>query len=230
MQLLILHLQPGMPYHIRQYGITRCPAIDILIAVQILSVMLDAFKAYVKGKEEISEEQLQLVMRLLKPLKVNKGTVLLKQGEVCRNISFVAKGCLRSYIRGANDKIHILEFAAENMWLGDSVSLFRETGSLYYIDAVEDTEVLLAGPDFFAQVPLLFPGFYLTYIHHIHDAVRNIHKRMLHLLASSGHERYLDFLETYPDLGVRLPQHMIASYLGVSPESLSRIRNRLSQK
>ncbi|MEO8404808.1 MAG: Crp/Fnr family transcriptional regulator [Chitinophagaceae bacterium] len=192
--------------------------------------MLEIFKTYIQGKGEVSDEQFELVKPLLKPMKVNKGTLLLKKGEICHYFSFVAKGCLRSYIRGDNNKVHILEFAPENRWLGDSVSMFRETGSMFYIDAVEDTEMLLLGKDFFTEMPVLFPDFYLTYIHHMHISVRNIHKRLVHLLGSSGHERYLDFIETYPDLGVRLPQHMIASYLGVSPESLSRIRNRLSHK
>jgi len=192
--------------------------------------MLDIFKTYVQGEAEVSDEQFELVKPFLKSMKVNKGTLLLKQGEICRYISFVARGCLRSYIKGNNNKVHILEFAPENRWLGDSVSMFRETGSLFFIDAIEDTELLLVGKDFFNEMPLLFPDFYLKYIHHMHDLVENIHKRLVHLLGSSGHERYLDFIETYPELGVRLPQHMIASYLGVSPESLSRIRNHLSHK
>jgi CRP-like cAMP-binding protein len=169
-------------------------------------------------------------MAHLTPATVSKGTILLRQEEICQHIAFVVKGCLRSYITDENKKAHILEFAPENWWIGDVLSLHRQAPSLFYIDAVEDSQLLLAKMDFFVKMPQVFPEFYQLYIYHMHEGLRSIQKRLQHLLGSTADKRYLDFLATYPELGVRLPQHMIASYLGISPESLSRIRNRFANK
>jgi CRP-like cAMP-binding protein len=169
-------------------------------------------------------------MSCLSPVKASKGTILYKQGEPCPYVAFVLKGCLRSYITDENNKAHILEFAPENWWIGDVLSLNRQVPSLFYVDAIEDSELLVAKMDFFQKMPLVFPEFHQLYIYHMHDGLRSIQKRVRHLLGSNAQERYFDFLATYPELGVRLPQHMIASYLGISPESLSRIRNKFANR
>jgi CRP-like cAMP-binding protein len=192
--------------------------------------MLDSFKKYVDGQSVVTAEQFAIVMSCLTPMRVNKGTILFRQGEVCPSVAFVVKGCLRSYITDENNKAHILEFAPENWWIGDVLSLHRQLPSLFYIDAIEDSELLLAKMDFFVKMPQVFPEFYQLYIYHMHEGLRSIQKRVRHLLGSNAQERYIDFLATYPELGVRLPQHMIASYLGISPESLSRIRNKFANK
>jgi CRP/FNR family transcriptional regulator, anaerobic regulatory protein len=192
--------------------------------------MLNNFKEYARTQSAVTDEQFAMVISYLTPLKVNRGDVLLRQDEVSKNIYFVSKGCLRSYVTDVNNKSHILEFAPENWWLGDPLSLFQQIPSSFNIDAVEDSVLLLAGMDFFIQAPQIFPEFHTLYISHMHQMLRSTQKRLRHLLGSNGDERYLDFLATYPELGVRLPQHMIASYLGISPESLSRIRNKLAQK
>lgn len=192
--------------------------------------MLDIFKEYVKSKTPFTDEQFELVKPYLITVNVSKGTVLLKAGEVCDYIYFVASGCLRSYIEDENNKSHVIEFASENWWMGDPYSLFGRSPSIFSIDAVEDSEVIFTGRDFYAAMPVSFPNFYMLYIYYMHESLRSIQLRLRHLLGSNGDERYLQFVATYPELAVRLPQHMIASYLGVSPESLSRIRNKLAQK
>jgi CRP-like cAMP-binding protein len=192
--------------------------------------MLNAFKTYIERKGTISDAGVESINPLPAPKKITRGTIILQQGEVCRHFIFVAKGCLRSYINGATTRAHILEFIPENNWITDYTSLFRESGSIFSIDAVEDSEIIMVEIDFYNQILAMFPDFQMQYVQHIHTSIRNIQERLTHLLGSSGHERYLDFLEKYPELGLRLPQHMIASYLGISPESLSRIRNRLAQK
>jgi len=192
--------------------------------------MLESFKEYVNGQTAVTDEQFAIVMSCLTPLSITKGTVLFKQGEVCPYVAFVLKGCLRSYINDESNKAHILEFAPENWWIGDVLSLNNQVPSLFYVDAVEDSELLLAKMDFFEKMPQIFPQFYQLYAYHMHEGLRSIQKRVRHLLGSNAQERYLDFLATYPELSVRLPQHMIASYLGISPESLSRIRNKFANK
>lgn len=172
----------------------------------------------------------ELLKALDEPKKITRGTIILQQKEPCHHFIFVAKGCLRSYITGTTGKLHILEFVPENRWITDYNSLFNESDSVFSIDAIEDSEIIMIEIGFYNQILAVFPELQLAYIQHIHNSIRNVQERLAHLLASGGHERYLDFLEKYPELGLRLPQHMIASYLGISPESLSRIRNRLSQK
>jgi len=192
--------------------------------------MIDMFKEYINMQSTVSNEQFGLVMSCLTPASVTKGTVLLRQGDVCEYIVFVVKGCLRSYIMGEDKKAHILEFAPENWWIGDSLSLYRQAPSIFSIDAIEDSELFLARMDFFIKMPQVFPEFYQLYIYHMHEGLRSVQKRLQHLLGSNADKRYLDFLLTYPELSLRLPQGMIASYLGISPQSLSRIRNKFAHK
>src|ERR1051326_6671643 len=123
--------------------------------------MLNLFKKYLHSKGEVSDEQFELIRPLLTFQTVDKGTLLLNQGDVCHQFMFVTKGCLRSYIPGINGKVHILEFAPETRWIGDSVSLFRKIGSIFCIDAIEDSEIILIGMDFYIKMPQLFPDFYL---------------------------------------------------------------------
>ena len=100
--------------------------------------------------------------------------------------------------------------------------------SFFSIDAVEDSEILLADRSFFDQMPAIYEGFHRKCISHLLAHLRIMEKRILYLQGAFGDERYLDFMRSYPELAVRLPQYMIASYLGISRQSLSRIRGKLA--
>ena len=181
-------------------------------------------------KYHIPDDIAETILSLMIPMKVERGAILLQQGEICNHVFFVVKGCLRSYVTDKKGKAHTLSFAPEEWWIGDQISISRTEPAMFSIDAVEDSDILLADRLFFEKMPAIYEGFHRKCITHLMDHLRAMEKRMLYLLGAYGDERYLDFMEAYPDLALRLPQYIIASYLGISRQSLSRIRGKLAQQ
>lgn len=162
--------------------------------------------------------------------KVAKNDFLLRYGEVCRYNFFVEKGLLKMYSIDKNGKEHIIQFAPESWLISDRSSLYFNEKSVYYIEAVEDSEVLLLQPDFFKKLVAQFPNIAPNNDILLQKHVRSLQNRINSLLGETAEERYLRFIKMYPDLLLRVPQWMIASYLGITPESLSRVRKELAKK
>jgi CRP-like cAMP-binding protein len=161
---------------------------------------------------------------------IPKGTILLRQGEICKFGCRVIRGCLKSYVIDRSGKEHIMQFAPEGWLITDMDSLLNQAPSCVNIEAIEDTEVLWIQPE--------MEGFWdkatkEELLEHTNLLTRNIiafGKRTRMLLSATGEERYLDFLQTYPLLAQRLPLKLIASYIGITPEYLSEIRRKSSGK
>ncbi|SDL89821.1 Crp/Fnr family transcriptional regulator [Chryseobacterium taihuense] len=179
---------------------------------------------------EVPAEKLNLCTLQYETRKIGKHEFLLQQGEVCRNTFFVEKGLLRMYSIDKNGKEHIIQFAPENWLIGDRSSLYFNEKSKYYIEAIEDSEVLFLQHDFFNKLLEEFPNSIERNDLIIQKHVKSLQDRINSLLAETAEERYLKFIKMYPDLMMRVPQWMIASYLGITPESLSRVRKELAKK
>lgn len=166
----------------------------------------------------------------IKVRKVPKGSILLSEGEICKDTFFVNKGLLRMYSIDKNGKEHILHFAPENWILVDRSSLYLNQPSNYYIDAVEETDILVLSPEYFEFLGEKEPSVYSRQNILLHNHISSLQKRITQFLGATAEERYLDFIKTYPSIFERVPQWMVASYLGVTPESLSRVRKELVKK
>jgi CRP-like cAMP-binding protein len=190
--------------------------------------MHDIFREYLKGKLNFTEQQFKEISQLLITKTLTKGTVLLSEGEICQYNVFVTRGCLRSYVIDKNGKEHIIQFAPENWWISEQNSLIKQEPAMYYIDAVEDTDVLLGQRDFNDKLSAIIPagGQMLQLL--FQNSFRSMQKRVVNLLSASAEQRYREFIKTYPTVALRVPQKMIASYLGITPESLSRIRKEVA--
>ena len=162
--------------------------------------------------------------------KVKKGEFLLREGEVCNGTYFVEKGLLRMYSIDKNGKEHIIQFAPEMWLLSDRSSLFFNEKSSYFIDAVEDSEVLFLKNEFFIHLHEDFPETVESNDLLLQKHIRSLQRRVNSLLSHTAEERYLSFIKMYPSLMLRVPQWMVASYLGITPESLSRVRKELVRK
>lgn len=156
----------------------------------------------------------------MKKINVKKGTLLQQKGDISSKVYLVESGLLRSYTIDEKGKEHIYMFGTENWLVADNCK--PNTPCQLFIDAVEDSilnvatkeELLKEGPDLNALLRRL-------------DTMQN---RIIMLMSSNAKERYEHFVETYPNITQRVPLKMVASYLGITPEALSRVRHELSQK
>lgn len=192
--------------------------------------MFKTFETYIRSKIPVTDEQMKAIGAFFRPRSVSKGRMILQVNEICDHTCFVVRGCLRSYVIDDKGREHILQFAPENWWISEQISLLNGEPSMYFIDAVEDTDYLAISREFFAELPRIVPS-----ASNIMNTLqlynlRALQKRLISHLSATGEERYLAFLKTHPSLALRLPQKMIASYLGVTPESLSRIRKELASQ
>lgn len=193
--------------------------------------MLAEIKEYFKEKGvELTSEVESLIDSSLQRKSYKKNDYLLREGETCNHIFFVAKGLLRSYTLDENGKEHLLQFAPENWLISDRSSTLFDGKSDLYIDAIEDTDVILLPSDFLEQLGIYSPSFQRFNMFALNNHIRHLHNRINLLISASAEVRYLDFIKLYPNIIARVPQWMIASYLGITPESLSRVRKELAKK
>lgn len=188
------------------------------------------FISYLVKTVGLSESEAEQLSLPLKRMHYEKGSILLKKGDVCKHSFFVEKGLLRSYMLDESGKEHVIQFAPENWFIVDRSSVYFNDSSESYIEAIEDTNVVFIAEDFMchaAEVSSIF-GRYNDKL--LHNHIRQMQKRINLLLGATAEKRYLSFIEMYPDLLLRVPQWMIASYLGITPESLSRVRKELAYK
>ena len=190
----------------------------------------DVLRSYLEARASFTDEEFAFVRERFIPTTLPAGEFLQRAGDVPRHGAFVATGCLRSYVIDANGKEHIIQFAPETWWLADGTSLMTGAPSQYFFDAVEDSQLLLIDPP--SQQLLLdhVPGYAAAFRTGLqkHSAAKD--QRIVTTLTTTAEERYLEFIDRYPSLAQRVPQWMMASYLGVSPETVSRVRKNLSRK
>lgn len=153
---------------------------------------------------------------------------LLQQGEICRHFTFVTKGCLKLYVVDDNGREHNLLLAAENEWIFDLSSFYAESPSRMYIEAIEPTEVLQIAHKDLLSLYINYHKFDRNFRIIIERKFIQLQDRLLYNISTSAEERYLAFLSTFPNLANRLPGTEIASYLGITPEFLSKVRKEIA--
>jgi CRP-like cAMP-binding protein len=166
----------------------------------------------------------------LKPKIVSKGTILLHKGEVCSVAFKVVKGCLKSYVIDKSGKEHILQFAPEGWLISDMDSFVNNTCSTTFIDAIEDSEVLILSKPTLGHISELDKEVLVEQNEKLLRNLISTNKRLVNLLSASAEERYVDFTKAYPTLLQRLPLKLTASYLGMTPEYLSDVRRRIAKR
>ncbi len=178
----------------------------------------------------LTDAELAKVTAAYRPQQVPRKDMLLQAGEVCDHEWFVMKGCLRTFFIDEKGKEITLSFAPEGWWVGDLSSFSQRMPSRFFIQALEDTELLAIRSDekerLFTTVPALERAFRLLVQRHL-SALQD---RFVHALSSPAEVCYSDFLQKYPGLSERIPQQIIASYVGITPEFLSKLRGRMTKR
>jgi CRP-like cAMP-binding protein len=190
----------------------------------------DIFQQYLDRKISLTNEEKELIQSVSILKKLRKKQYLLQEGDVWKYHAFITKGCMRTYAVDDKGMEHIIYFAAENWWIGDRESLLNKAPSRLNIDAIEDVEVVLFTDPNFEMICSKIPAF-REMIHAIISKSLYVNQnRILSSISKTAEEKYLDFIQKYADFALRIPQAMIASYLGIKPETLSRIKNALAKK
>ena len=190
--------------------------------------MFENFETHITANGDFTPEELRLMRSLSTVKKVRRKEFLLQEGEVCRYKIFVAKGLLKTYCLKHDGTEHIMRFAPENSWTADHESLKKQTPSTCNIEALENSEVVLWTRENIAVLYTRVPAFKSYMERLIDSSIKASHRRILMNLSYTSEEKYEDFIASFPDVFRRVPLHMVASYLGVSRETLSRIRKARS--
>ena len=174
----------------------------------------------------LNQDESDLVKEKFRPHLFLKKQFVLQHGEVCEYFDFVVRGCLRLYKVDEKGDYHVLQFATEDYWMLDLTSFHKRTKSVLDIDALEDTVVLRIAYNDLIDLYVKAPKFDRIFRVLLENHFMQQQERIGQLFSSTAEERYQSFLETYPHLINRLSQVQVASYLGVTPEFLSRVRSR----
>lgn len=192
--------------------------------------MYEALFTSVTEKVALTDSELTGLKSYFIPKKIRKRQYLLNAGDVCQYITFVEKGLLRSFMTDDDGRESVVQFASEGRWISDMESFFSGKDGVYNIEAIEDSEVLNlprhAMNEMMDKLPAMERYFRLL----MQNNIVALQRRVVAYMSLSAEEKYLKLMEIYPEVINRAPQQHIASYLGITPETLSRIRKQVSQR
>lgn len=187
-------------------------------------------KTFLTSNLDIDEHEISSIVGNWKVKTVKKDEFLLIKDDHCKYTFFVEEGLLRQYSIDEKGKEHILSFAPENWFVSDRESMYFNQPSIYFIQALENSQVVLIDENFIPLLSEKIPKFTDFNNKLLHNHIRHLQNRINLLLSAVAEDRYLEFIKMYPDILLRVPQTMVASYLGITPESLSRVRRELAHK
>ena len=177
-----------------------------------------------------SNDDMSKLIPFIEPRPVKKKEYLFTRGEICRHVGFINKGCMRYFFIDEKASEHILYFAFEEWWVGDLNSFYMNEPSPNCLQALEESELFLFSLTSFEGARKSIPAFdeFITIKHR--KAYTTAQQKSFEERAVTAEEKYIKLLNTSPDIFQRVPQHYIASYLGITPESLSRIRKKIASQ
>ncbi len=182
-------------------------------------------------KIELTEEEKELSRSFFITKKLRRKQYLLQEGDVCKYVAFVEKGLLRSFAVDDKGHEHITQFAFEGWWIADQFSFLTGEPSEYNIEALEDCELLLLTKQAEDEMLEKIPKFERYFRILLQNNLIATQKRLASSLSQTAEEKYNELISVCPDtLPKRIPQHMLASFLGISPETFSRIRKQMTLK
>jgi len=176
-----------------------------------------------------SPELIAHITSKIKQKSVSKGTILQTNGETWHRSFFVRKGLLRSYTIDHKGKEHVFMFAPEGWVVGDIESHTFDAPTMLYIDSLEDSEIDIIDSKIFSEIDNLPLEALQQQVKKLARRVSVLQHRVLMLMSAKAADRYKEFIKTYPNITQRVPQRMIASYLGITPEALSKIRRKIAK-
>ena len=194
------------------------PATDSIVLIEHLNTILT-----------LNQSEKAAIEQFFVPKRIKRRQFIHHEGDICKHANFVVQGCLKMYMVDENAKEHNLQFAIENNWIGDIGSFHSEEPSKLYVEAIENSLILQITKESLYHLYDEFPKFNAIFRIMKENHIVEYQKRILQNISSTGEERYLDFLNSCPDLFNRISNVQIASYLGVTPVFLSMIRKKIAK-
>jgi len=179
---------------------------------------------YLKKNIFISEEIENKLKEIITEKKLVKGEVILSTNSLKKEHIFVLSGCLRSFYKTEDGKEYTIQFAIKNWWISDYSTLYTNNKSIVSIESLTHSEVLILDKNHVDKLYKEYPPFETFQRKNFEKRTATLQKRILSLLTLSASEKYTQFIEDYADFEKIIPNYQIASYLGITPQSLSRIR------
>jgi CRP-like cAMP-binding protein len=194
--------------------------------------MYDAYFSYLKkfSSEPLTDDEKALIRENLTPFRLRKRQYALQAGDICKRFAFIVKGAMRMYFVDDRGIEHIVRLGVEDWWMGDRESFVNLTPSRYNIDALEPCDLLYLTLDNVNELQKKVPAFHqMKNMLDERNQMAN-HRRITSAISSTAEKRYVEFVECYPEIANRFPQHVIASYLGVNKDTLSRVKRQHNLK
>ncbi len=179
---------------------------------------------------ELSDAEFSHFMTFLSSRKLLKRQFLVQEGDYTKHSYYVVKGCVRAFKVDDSGKEHVIQFALEDWWVGDMAALSTQTPARLNIECMENCEVLQIGYDDQERLYVELPKFERFFRIIIQKSLVATQNRLLSVMSQPAYDRYIEFMERYPQIVQRVANHHIASYLGITPESLSRLRKEGSMR
>ena len=180
--------------------------------------------------KSLSQEESAFISKLLRPTLFQKKQMLCREGGTCDRIFFIEEGSCYSFITDEKGEAHVLQFALEGYWISDLYSFFSGGESIYSIETIETTKALELSRDDFNKACDAYPVFDRFFRVLIQNAYVALQFRLAKTTSEEALRRYETFEKLHPDFLQRMPQYLIASYLGIQPQSLSRLRKKRLQR
>lgn len=178
----------------------------------------------------LDRTEVDFFVSLLQSKTLKKRDYLLRQGDICKTENFIIKGCFRVYSIDENGVEHIVMFGIESWWISDLYSFLTQAPADYFIEALEDSEILQITRENLDRLYEKVPKFERFFRIILQNAFITQQNRIKQNLSSSAEERYLYFIERYPQMAQRVSQKQVAAYLGITPVFLSMLRRKLVKK
>jgi len=192
--------------------------------------MINVLLSQIQEKVSLTDQDKEAIKTFFISKKLRKRQYLLQEGDICKHLAFIAVGLLRSYNVDEKGNEHISVFGWEGWWLSDFNSFLSGVPAMFNIDAIEDSELLMISlADYNAltlAVPIMDRYFRILY----QNSLVTKERRLMSAITHTAEERYVQLAESNPHIIERIPQNLIASYLGFAPETLSRIKKNLAVK
>jgi len=192
--------------------------------------MVEVLFEHIEKKVSLSDAEWSAVKDFFTPKSLRKRQYLLQAGDSCKHLAFIAEGLLRTYNTDDKGNEHVSVFGWEGWWLSDFNSFLTGVPAIYNIDAIEDAQLLLLSRADYEKLTLNVPIMDRYFRILFQNSILTKERRLTSSISHTAKEKYLEFISSNPEVSQRIPQHLIASYLGIAPETISRIKKDLLKK